>query len=153
MSLANRIINWAVNREPDQVIGVDYLFRWFVIPRNPLFNIYVHGYVGSDDDRALHDHPWPSLSLLVEGELIEVTEQEHSGKPTAWRTIRPGQWVYRRPTFKHRLELLTPTAWTLFITGPRIRQWGFYCPQGWVPWRDFVDPDNPGQIGRGCGDG
>jgi hypothetical protein len=33
-----------------------------------------------------------------------------------------------------------------------VRDWGFHCPQGWVPWRKFVAADNPGAVGRGCGE-
>ena len=43
-----------------KVIGKNYLSRWHIIPRNRYFNIYLHKFVGSDDDRALHDHPWRS---------------------------------------------------------------------------------------------
>lgn len=33
-----------------------YLLRWFIIPRNRFFNIYLHKFLRSDDDRALLDH-------------------------------------------------------------------------------------------------
>lgn len=136
-------------RPPDMVIGDDYLHRWYVIPRNRWFNVYLHEYHGSDDDRALHDHPWPSLSWLLRGTLGEITDP--SGDYPA-RVIHAGQWRFRRPTFAHRLFLIRrePAPLTLFITGPKVRTWGFHCPQGWRPWRKFVDPDNPGQPGPGC---
>lgn len=60
------ILNWVSNRPPDVVIGGfqnPYLLRWYVIPRNPVFNVYVHLFLRSDDDRALHDHPWANLSV------------------------------------------------------------------------------------------
>lgn len=44
-------------REPDFVIGDDYLRRWYVVPRNPFCNVYLHHILHSDDDRALHDQP------------------------------------------------------------------------------------------------
>lgn len=65
----------------------------------------------------------------------------------------------------HRVELLTVadfvatqpdnatplTCWTLFITGPRCRHWGFHCPErGWVHWKLFTAADDPGDIGKGC---
>ena len=51
----------------------------------------------------------------------------------------------------HRLELIDGPCWTLFVTGPRYREWGFHCPQrGWVPWKEFTSADNSGEIGRGC---
>ena len=30
-------------------------------------NIYLHTIWCSDDDRALHDHPWPRCSIIVDG--------------------------------------------------------------------------------------
>ena len=42
-------------------------------------------------------------------------------------------------------------CWTLFITGPVVRDWGFHCPDaGWVFWKNFVDARDAGSIGRGC---
>jgi hypothetical protein len=43
-------------------------------------------------------------------------------------------------------------CWSLFITGPRRREWGFWCPKGFVHWKKFVDMKNPGEVGPGCGD-
>jgi len=129
-------------REPDVKIGDNYLWRWWLIPRNRFFNIYLHRFGRSDDDRALHDHPWFSVSLLLKGEMIE---HNHNG-------IRYIPWllpIFRTAKFAHRLELVKGPVWTVFITGPRIRSWGFYCPQGWRPWREFTTPDGNG-TGKGC---
>ena len=52
-----------MTRAPDFVIGADYLRRWWVIPRNDSQNVYLHDIRKSDDDRALHDHPWPKGTL------------------------------------------------------------------------------------------
>ena len=53
----------------------------------------------------------------------------------------------------HRIEIRGgEQCWTLFITGPRIREWGFHCPQGWRHWRDYTKPGSYGQVGRGCGE-
>ena len=139
-TLAARVM---ASRGPDKIIGDDYLRRWYIIPRNPILNVYLHEYTGSDDDRALHDHPWPSLSLMLLG---EVREHDHHGH----RDIGGGEWRLRGARYAHRLELRTQAAMTLFITGPRIRSWGFHCPQGWRHWRDFVDPNDTGRRGRGC---
>ncbi len=62
-----------------------------------------------------------------------------------------------RPASLHRLELIQERggirySWSLFITGPVVRTWGFHCENGWVPWRDFVDERDTGKIGRGCGE-
>ena len=145
----------------DFPIGPDpsdpYMARWYLIPRNRLLNVYLHHVRHSDDDRALHDHPWWSLSVMLRGALIEVTGANHLSDPDHRRAaLFAGDVVFRSGRFAHRLEVRPrETAWTLFITGPRFREWGFYCPAsspagGWRPWREFCDPKAPGQPGRGC---
>ena len=140
-------------RLPDYTIhrdGAPYLYRWWVIPRNPVFNVYYHVFVGSDEDEALHDHPWVNLSILLTGRYIE---HGRAGKVSHRRT---GDLVLRWPRTPHRIELPLSVAGkplvasTLFLTGPRVRTWGFWCPQGWVPWYRFVDAKDKGTVGKGC---
>jgi hypothetical protein len=159
MRLADRIIIHCTKRPPDFIIGPgygqrpDYIRRWWIIPRNPLFNIYVHRIGRNDDDRALHDHPWINVSIVLRGGYVEVTP-----KGKFWRG--EGSIVFRRARAAHRLALRPlndgsgngRVCWSLFITGPRIRHWGFHCPKGWVPWEVFTDPANSGAVGRGCGE-
>lgn len=137
------------DREPDFKIGPaddPYMLRWWIIPRNDHFNIYYHQILHDDDDRALHDHPWDSLSFMVKGGVREITE---SGPRLIW----PGEVTFREAKMAHRLELVEgEPAETLFITGPRVREWGFHCPKGWLHWRQFVNPDAEGEVGRGCGE-
>jgi hypothetical protein len=151
MKLADRIIDWAMAREPDRVIGTGYLERWYLIPRNRVLNIYVHRFTGDDDDRALHDHPWVSLSWCLRGRMYEhVKMRQYKHAMVAYcRWIVPGCWTYRSAKHAHRLETFGQTCWTLFITGPGIRRWGFHCPNGWVHWRKFTDESGDG-IGKGC---
>jgi hypothetical protein len=66
------------------------LRRHLLIPRNPIFNVYLHHFLRSDDDRALHDHPWINLSLLLDGCYLE-----HCGDGRA-RFRDEGQFVARR---------------------------------------------------------
>lgn len=141
-------------REPDFIIGKDspggaYLKRWWVIPRNRWFNIYLHQILRDDDDRALHDHPWWNVSLILRGGYFECTPGPDHDRPCRrWRGA--GSVTFRRARSAHRLEVHKRPAWTLFITGPRLREWGFYCPKGWVLWKDFVSPDDHGSVGPGC---
>ncbi len=129
-------------RPPDLIIGKKYLSRWYVIPHNRLFNIYLHKFESSDDDRALHDHPWYSMSILFSGEI-----KEHSFKRVR---LIPWLWpVFRTAKFAHRLELMKGPVWTLFITGPVLRTWGFHCPENWRHWTEFSDESGQG-IGKGC---
>jgi hypothetical protein len=141
-------------REPDFVIrgsgNTAYLRRWWVLPRNSVFNIYAHEILRSDDDRALHDHPWLNVSIVLEGYYVEVIGDDR-GRPLEHRWREAGDIVARLPTASHRLELINDRPCrTLFITGPRVRVWGFWCEWGWRPWQDFVAGPKGSEIGRGC---
>lgn len=153
-ALAKRILRTAARRPADFVIGGGgarpYLLRWWMIPRNRFFNVYLHQFLRSDDDRALHDHPWFNLSIVLRGRYFEHTLRAGG---IAVRTERhTGAVKLRSPWAAHRVELVHgETCWTLFITGPRMRAWGFHCPRGWVPWWRFTDPATKGAtVGRGC---
>lgn len=153
MSLSQRIIDWAVARSPHFIIGGHenpYLLRWFLIPRNPVFNIYVHLFLRSDDDRALHDHPWCNLSAILEG---QYTEHTIAAGGINVKTVRSaGQWCFRHSgKLAHRIELTNGACWTLFVTGPRYRELGFHCPDtGWIHWKRFTAADDKGATGKGC---
>lgn len=144
----------AARRPPDVVIGGEdnpYLRRWFIIPRNPVFNIYLHRFLRSDDDRALHDHPWWNLSILLQGRYVEHSIA--AGGIHRHIERKAGDFKFRFARAAHRIELIDGPCWTLFITGPRLRNWGFHCPKGWVPWQIFTNPADGGRtVGPGCGE-
>lgn len=141
------------SRPPDFTVGADYLRRWWVIPRNDFANVYLHEFRVSDEDRALHDHPWPSTSFLIDGSYWEHT-------PDGCCLRRAGEVHSRSADALHRIELLRDPssgdekpAISLFITGPKVREWGFACPDlGWVHWQDFTASGDPGAVGKGCGE-
>lgn len=121
--------------------GKPYLVRWHIIPRNRFFNIYLHKFVNDDDDRALHDHPWASLSFILKNRdgLVEVTKEVSTEEVSFDAFATPPRLYFRRATFAHRLMLVNGApVWTLFITGSRVREWGFHCPKGWRHWRTMT---------------
>lgn len=160
MKLPHFIVNWlfrkmlrlAYERKPDFLIGGDvnpYMYRWWVIPRNKIFNIYLHEMLRDDDD-VLHDHPWASMSIILAAPML--FEKFKNGEYIARRPISTGQVIFRRASFAHQMIVPRP-AWTLFITGPVVRSWGFHCPKGWRLWNDYVEKTEGASVkGRGCGE-
>lgn len=153
-ALMGLLMPMARSRAPDFIIGGEadpYLRRWHLTPKGDGPAVYLHQFVRSDDDRALHDHPWPSCGILLDGSYMEHLE----GGEVAIRM--PGDIIERAPESAHRVQLLRDDAgdelpvWTLFLTGPRVRDWGFHCPNGWVHWRDFTAGTDGELVGRGCG--
>lgn len=146
-------------RKPDLTIFREdsagpYLERWMLFRKNSFGNIYLHRFSASDNPTP-HDHPYANLSWVLSTGYYEILAGE-------LRYRRPGSFVFRRPTTPHRIILsedmfLRKTepipVLTIFLHGPRVRDWGFHCPRGWVRWQDFVDV-RPGEhsVGRGCGE-
>lgn len=116
-------------------------------------NVFVHQFLASDDERALHDHPWPWITVILEGEYLEHLPADASNPagPTVAHHRRGGDIVMRRDAARpHRIELIDGRpATTLFVTGRKCREWGFHCPRGWRHWREFTAHSNGGS--RGCG--
>ena len=136
-----RVPNWIrFSLDPDEVIGEHNMLRWWLLPQNRLFNVYLHKHEG-DDPRVPHDHPADNLSVLLSGELMEHTPVYYGcysslhnvnhdrvvffsdyGKPwTAARLLE--RFHGRRAEDVHRLTLVhRRTAWTLWIWFRNRRQ-------------------------------
>lgn len=149
--LAPRLIAWAGKREPDMTIyrrnNDVYIRRWYVLPRNRYFNIYLHQTL-LDDDEPPHDHPWSNCSILLRGgyyETLFTPLQDKGGRwhlPGIVRFREPGSVVFRSATTVHRLVVETTErkeSWSLFITGPVVRDWGFWGKRGWVSHKLILD--------------
>jgi hypothetical protein len=93
-----------------------YLIRWYVIRTKP-FAVFIHKFIRSDEDRALHDHPWNFLVIPIWRGYYEHSEPwQRSTTPNeivAPFTIRSRVLPllgtrFRRGTYRHRVELLRP---------------------------------------------
>ena len=116
--------------KPHVDIGPGYCHRWHVIPRNPWVNIYLHHFLKPDAGRHLHDHPWWSVSIRLWGWYTERTEDG----------IRTPRFIQiRRPTDAHRIDWICRRGcWTLFLTGPVVRRWGFLTNSPpWTPYDEY----------------
>lgn len=134
------------SRPPDFIINGDYMERWFVIPRNEQQNVYLHRTLRDDYD-VMHDHPWDSTSLIIAGGYIEQT-------PEGDYLRQPGDVISRKAHDAHRLTLIDgEPSISLFFTGPKVREWGFHCPKGWVNWENFTGGYHNGRADKGVGCG
>lgn len=136
-----------------------YLRRWFLTPWSSddhrlkakrLPNVYLHQILRSDDDRALHDHPWDNISIILWGGYIEHVFERPPVEgmempPVTTKRRRMFSIVRRKAEDAHRLELYrNPGAdgpgsvndifygeekpcWSIFITWRKRREWGFWC--------------------------
>ncbi len=134
-------------------IGPDYLWRYKLIPtlvwRGVLYcppgNVFLHLIWRSDDDRALHDHPWASWSIKLWGELSEIYEDEfhlklpHMNYTHTERSIPAFKIIRRTAEHQHRLIVRGdgPVV-TLFFVGRKARSWGFWPNGKFVHWKEYL---------------
>lgn len=145
---------------PDMVIAPDgcpYLYRWYLFSHtgdnkykpNVLFHIQTQ----SDPERPKHDHPWDTMSVILAGagyaEAWNANPKNDNGQSEIILKRRVGDVIHRAATVAHRLILPPGIGYTmtLFSTGPKVREWGFWYPDGWHDnHRHVVDRD--GQSGH-----
>lgn len=129
-----------------RVPGEPYLTRWRLI-HTPWFGILLHKIDGPDPDQDPHDHPWNFISIVLWGGYTEklVTPLPLVDSTLVLRTTDEQSWgwlsVHKMPLGKyHKIERLhkKPT-WTLILTGPRKREWGFLTTdRGHVMWKTYL---------------
>ncbi len=144
----------------DREGGTPYLSRWYLIGAKPdedaklkgqvvfretwltrlPFNLYLHRFHRSDDDGALHNHPWRwSLSFILAGGYSEERRATH-GDAVERRMVTPWSFNFIRGTDYHRVDLIESDAWSLFFVGPKVGTWFFWdrATKRRAQWRRFV---------------
>lgn len=109
--------------------------------------VFLHRMEAPDPGVDLHDHPWWFVSLVLRGGYTEeraavreaaffadVAERFPVSTHRGIVTERPaGSIKSMRLDECHRIIRLTGrTSWSLVITGPVVRRWGFFLPSGWI---------------------
>lgn len=148
---------WLLRTRVDIADDGSLYLRRFILARTPWGALYLHHIVRSDHDRCLHDHPWSFVTLMLWGGYWEETpgavEVRWDGDPPALGQFyarpvgerRKRVW-YRPGTLRrvpahwcHRVVIPDEQpAWTLVLTTPRQRTWGFWTADGWMQWRAFL---------------
>jgi hypothetical protein len=113
----------------DPVLDGDYhLDRWHLV-ESKVTSVRYH-LLRSSDRSDMHDHPWDYVTTLLSGAYVEHTPLGATWYQAPCTLVRPAEWV-------HRLELAESPCWTLMMTGPMRRAWGFHTSEGFVPWRSY----------------
>lgn len=141
-----------------------YLIRWYVF-KTKRVTLFIHKFVRSDEDRALHDHPWPFLVIPIwrgywehsyrPSHYDEAGQIEYAAENVRRRVLPIIGTRYRSALYRHRVELLKDQpsfrgaieddllpppelpAWSLFFHFKREREWGFHPPEGFIPWQKW----------------
>lgn len=158
-------------RKPDLIIGPrndPQTIRWHLIVWRG-WQLSLHKWLRSDDDRAPHDHKADNISIILNGGFFETV------RTFAWQPRLPGgdsvlvyhdreyfRWplvpYFRKAETPHRVTLPSDgrPVWTLWLRWPARRRWGYWCPKGWTDADDYNSSsdyyaDGISEVGRGCG--
>ena len=120
-----------------------YLERYYIFLKDRTwfpFNLFVHKFLKSDPD-VVHDHPWCYCTIILKGGYWEWRPimnnvGRQTGERVEWKGA--GEIRFGHSTDLHRIELEPGvTPWTLFIPGPKIRDWGFLKNNRWVQHEEY----------------
>lgn len=116
--------------------GDPYLTRWVILKSK----LFIHCFHRSDLDPYLHDHPWDFWSLILWGGYWEETKE-------GFKWYCPLTLLKRSAEYQHRVEIPKgKTCWTIIWCGPKIRNWGFWLPEGFVQQDQFFKNQKVGRI-------
>lgn len=123
--------------------GTPYLTRYHILNNKKWWSfsrkLYIHNILRSDFDRDPHCHPWNFVSILLKGSYKEYNRIETKFGEEIIETEWPRlSVVQHNAADAHRLELENGPVWTLVFVGPKIRDWGFYTPSGFVPNEEYI---------------
>ncbi len=118
---------------PAKAIDLDgqyYIERYRVFKLGKL-EVLLHRYLGSDGDSEVHDHPhyWCLGIPLRGGYLEERVVGFDPDSPHGWYSkfikVRPWRWNFVSAMRWHRIAVVEPGTWTLFIRWNRFKGWSF----------------------------
>lgn len=115
------------------------LLKRFFLLKTPWFRICLHNIVAPDNGSDYpHDHPWSFVRLILSGGYTEqIYNRDYKLLETKKRKIfRVDKKDFN---FVHKIVNVKPNTWTLFITGPKRKEWGFITEGGWIFWREYFD--------------
>ena len=122
----------------DRTCNEPYLERYYLFLKDREkfpFNIFLHKFLKGDPD-DVHDHPWPYATLILKGGYYEWTPQFNAqgqkiNEIARWCSAGSFRWAGAN-TY-HRIELEPGVdCWTMFVPGPKQRDWGFLVKNRWI---------------------
>lgn len=131
--MINRFLLWLTSTMPAKAIDLDgkYYIERYLAKRFKRWNVEIvlHRYLGSDGDRAVHDHPWRlSIGIPITGGYTDervLGFEPNNGWKSKMVKIRPWRWNFISALRYHRIAYVEPGTWTLFITIKEFKGWGF----------------------------
>ena len=107
------------------------------------FRFYLHHIRRADNDRFLHNHPRPFISLVLTGGYVEQTCSDQDA-PGTYRNLGRGGKRFNIMSTKrfHKIVYVEPNTFTLLLGRYRKEpsDWGFLTPtREIIPAEEWVD--------------
>lgn len=121
-----------------------YLYRYYLKKSDSSeFGVFLHRFVSSDQQEEFHCHPWRwSFSIILRGSyseerigrLVRIVDPNdgfpsdpprYAAEEVAKKTFVPLDVNLIARDDYHRVDLLGPEVWTIFVHGPREGDWRF----------------------------
>ena len=114
-------------RRIDRAPGQRYMERYYLTSW-----LRIHRLMSPDKDAGVHDHPYPSVAIILAGGYKEDVAKHISPTHGALVVKKKVRWVNFIPANKfHRITEVLPDTWTLVIRGPdskvgsKKKGWGY----------------------------
>lgn len=134
--------------------GKPYLDRLTFLSIYKWLSIKYHKIMQSDGN-CDHNHPWVFMTIILSGGYYEWTPRTQNdsgetvafgygvdGEPEVCKWHGPGSIMFRGRNWRHRLALKDgKPARTFVITGPELKDWGFFTKSGWIFWENKFDEE------------
>ena len=134
------------------------LDRLTVVKHRRIGGLLLHRFYPNADDRNVHDHPWWFMTLVLRGgydDMKQCRQCEGSGRfydevdfyacprckgegVIMRERMRAGMLRFRPALHAHRTQVSSSGCVTLVLTGPTVREWGFYLGSSWQQWRSYI---------------
>lgn len=136
------ISTWLDKHFPYKDIGwidIGEEFRRYQLLKTRWFNLYLHRLSAPNWHPECHDHPWGFIAILLKNGYLERVGTKDYRR-------RVGDVLFRPAVFVHNVITPFGTSWSLIITTPKSRDWGFKpCERNgealsWPAYRDLYTP-------------
>jgi hypothetical protein len=117
MTLIN-FLRWVFPNEDLGWKPIGEIFYRYDIVKCRWFNIYLHELTAMTWHPKCHDHPWWFWTLLLWNGYLEEND-------SGLVSYHAGQLLYRPANYVHNVVTPNGTSWSLILTGPKSRKWGF----------------------------
>lgn len=146
------------------------LHRWTLggdrLMRRAPIKVLLHHFLPDADDRDVHDHPRPFVTVVLRGGYDDLMPCPVCDGRSTWKKpkVGPGwaghfeggwceacnrtgvvlrEWMragtvrYRPAEHAHRTKVHSDGCWTLVVMGPIRRPWGFWREGKWWAYKDY----------------